>query len=79
MIKLKEIPLGPMPEGRVQRPSSEDDRIRLAKSYLVKIYGSWYAGTFSKQWYGWSFSNWGNAGCQLNSISGPLFEIIEEE
>ena len=47
--------------------SSHDDRIELGKTYLVRVYGKWYLGTFSQQWYGWSFNNWGASGIQLNS------------
>lgn len=36
--------------------------------YRVKIYGQWHVGTFSRQWYGWSFDNWGTSGIQLDSI-----------
>lgn len=75
--KLKLIPLEPFSEGKVQRPSSKDDRFNEDSSYLVKINGWWYAGQFSEQWYGWSFDNWGTSGLQLNSIEGPIYEIIE--
>ena len=78
-IQLKKIELTPFPANRLQRPSSQDSRISAKKTYLVKIYGQWYTGQFSKQHYGWSFNGWGNAGLQLNSIEGPLYEIIESE
>jgi hypothetical protein len=75
--KLKPIPLEPFPEGKRQRKSSEDDRISKEKSYLVKIGKNWYAGRFSKQWYGWNFDNWGTSGIQLDCIEGPIYEINE--
>lgn len=75
---LLPIPIGPFAEGRRQRISSQDDRIKSNASYLACIDGRWYAGKFIKCWYGWSFSNWGNAGRQLDSIDGPLFEILTE-
>jgi len=75
--KLKLIPLEPFEEGRCQRDSSEDDRFNEESSYLLKIDGFWYAGGFSKVWYGWTFDNWGCSGMQLNSIDGPIYEIIE--
>ncbi len=74
---LKLIPLEPFAKGRVQRESSEDDRFNEDSQYLVNIDGWWYAGQFSKVWYGWSFDNWGASGLQLNSIEGPIYEIIE--
>lgn len=78
MVTLKEIKLKPFSKYKRQRKSSRDSRISSKKSYLVKIYGRWYAGTFSKQWYGWSFNNWGFSGIQLDSIDGPLY-LIEEK
>lgn len=75
--KLKLIPLEPFLEGKVQRPSSKDDRFNEDSSYLVKIWDQWHAGQFSEQWYGWSFDNWGTSGMQLDSIEGPIYEIIE--
>lgn len=76
-MRLTEIPLDKFPKGRSQRKSSEDDRINSADSYLVKIGKGWYAGRFSKQWYGWNFDNWGCSGIQLDSIEGPLYRIEE--
>ena len=43
------------------------DIIANEKQYLVKIYGGWHFGRFSRQWYGLSFNNWGNAGCQFDA------------
>ena len=45
-----------------KRDGSKHPHIRKGVSYLVKIYGHLYAGTFSEQWYGWSFNNWGTSG-----------------
>jgi hypothetical protein len=47
------------------------------RSYLVKIYGSWYAGSFSMQWYGWNFDNWGTSGIQLSPYITEVY-LIEE-
>lgn len=58
--KLKRIRLS-------KRDGSNHPDIKNSIYYLVKIYGNLYAGTFSKQWYGWSFNNWGVSGIQLNS------------
>ena len=76
-MKLIEIPLDPFPEGRTQRKSSNDDRIKINEYYLAKIGNGWYAGRFTKQWYGWNFQNWGCSGIQLDSIEGPLYRIEE--
>lgn len=35
--------------------------------YLAKIDGEYFAGRFSRQWYGWSFDGWdGGSGLQLD-------------
>ena len=34
--------------------------IQKGKTYLCKIYGKWFFGTFSRQWFGWSFNGWYN-------------------
>lgn len=61
--------------GYVQRSSgSQDDRILTGQTYFAKIHGNWFLGTFSKQWYGWSFNNWGRSGMQLNLIE-DLYEV----
>lgn len=59
----------------VQRSSgSKDERISKDKTYFAKIFGHWYFGRFSEQWYGWSFNNWGTSGIQLDSIE-DLYEV----
>lgn len=52
--------------------------------YLALIGGSWFAGGFSRQWYGWSFDGWGGGGgLQLDkpgtnaSSWQALFEIVK--
>jgi hypothetical protein len=76
-VELKEIILDPFTPGRLQRDSCSDTRIKSDSSYLVKIDKRWYAGRFSEQWYGWNFDNWGCGGIQLDSIKGPLYEIVD--
>ena len=44
-------------------------------TYIVKIYGKWYLGQFSMQWYGWSFDDWGTSGVQLNPESGTAIGL----
>ena len=59
----------------VQRKAgSKDARIKQDARYFAKIHGSWFFGTFSKQWYGWSFDDWGESGIQLDSIE-DLYEV----
>lgn len=53
---------------------SEDDRIRPGRTYLAKIHGRWSLGTFSEQWYGWSFNEWGASGIALKSVE-DLYEV----
>ena len=87
--KRIEIPLGPFTrpaDTPCQRESSEDDRIKTDVKYLVRFEHAnakgqlyWCCGRFRKQWYGWSFDGWGGGGgIQLNSIAGPLYEIVDQ-
>ena len=64
--KLKKIPVG---------TSSTSSHINSRKRYRVKIEGRWYEGTFSKQWFGWRFDDYGTAGMQLNLID-EVYEIV---
>lgn len=42
--------------------------ISVRKQYLVKIGKHFFAGCFSKQWYGLSFDDWGASGIQLDDV-----------
>lgn len=64
-VRLKKIPVG---------SSSESSNIDSRKKYRVKIEGSWYEGSFSKQWFGWRFDGYGSTGIQLNLID-QVYEI----
>lgn len=56
----------------------KDKRISSKKSYLAKIEGEWYAGKFSKQWYGWNFEAVYDAGCQVDWDGWEaVFEVQE--
>lgn len=66
---LKKIPVG---------TSSESSHIDSRKRYRVRIEGRWYEGSFSKQWFGWSFDGTGSSGVQLNLID-EVYEIVPEE
>jgi hypothetical protein len=65
--KLRKIPVG---------SSSESGQIDSRKRYRVKVEGKWYEGSFSKQWFGWRFEDYGSAGIQLNLID-QVFEIVK--
>lgn len=39
--------------------------ISTRRQYLAKIDGCYFAGQFSKQWYGWNFDGW-YSGLQLD-------------
>lgn len=53
--------------------------IKEGRSYLAKIDKSWYAGEFSRQWYGLNFEAVYDAGIQLNSNGWQrLYEIVEK-
>jgi hypothetical protein len=64
--KLKKIPVG---------TSSTSSHINSRKRYRVKIEGRWYEGSFSKQWFGWRFDDYGTSGMQLNLID-EVYEIV---
>jgi len=64
--KLKKIPVG---------ATSTSPHIDSRKRYRVKIDGSWYEGSFSKQWFGWLFEGYGSSGIQLNLIDA-VYEIV---
>ena len=50
------------------------------KSYLVKYGGEWYAGTFTKQWYGWNFNGVFDAGCQMDYPGWQaIYEIVQRK
>lgn len=36
--------------------------IKRTKFYLAKIGSEFYAGRFTREWYGWSFDGWGGGG-----------------
>jgi len=55
---LKEIDLS-------KRNKGEHPDLKEHTQYLVKIEETWYAGTFSKLWYGWNFNNYGWSSYQL--------------
>lgn len=46
---------------------SDHPDIELGKKYLVKFNGAWYLGLFTRQWYGWSFIDWGTSGKQFDT------------
>jgi hypothetical protein len=43
----------------------EHPDIKVGKSYLAKIGSGYFAGTFSREWYGWNFNGW-HYGLQLD-------------
>lgn len=52
------------------------DIIPNTRSYLCRIYGSWFVGSFSRQHYGLNFNDWGTSGIQLDHIDAVF--LIEE-
>ena len=66
---LKKIPVG---------ETSTSSLIDSRKRYRVRIDGSWYEGSFSKQWFGWRFDNYGTSGIQLNLID-EVYQIVPPE
>ena len=45
-MKLKKIKL-PL--------EAKDDRVNARRWYLARVDGSWFAGKFTREWYGWNF------------------------
>lgn len=45
----------------------EHPDISKNKEYLILYDGRFYAGTFSRQWYGWNFNGVYNAGVQFDA------------
>ena len=66
--ELKEIDLS-----KSERCNHPD--IKEKRYYLARINDKWYAGTFTKQWYGWNFDAVYDAGYQLDY--GGLQELYE--
>jgi len=89
MIKLKEIPLKEMkrvPGGSTRNGYYSHPLIQEGIYYLAKIDKRWYAGTFSKLWYGWNFNAVYDAGKQLEHGDHPknagweqLYIIVDKE
>lgn len=75
-LRVKHIALAPFDNsmGNQRLSGSKDNLVSAEKHYLAKIWDEWYLGQFSEQWYGWSFNDWGESGCQLDIIQ-DLYEI----
>lgn len=77
MPKLKKLDL-------TKGKDSNHPDIRTDTDYLCKIGERWYAGEFSKQWFGWSFDGWLGTPYQYDqpgtnsSDWKEIWEIIEE-
>ena len=69
--RLEEIDLS-------KRVDCHHPEVKEDRSYLAKIYGSWYAGKFSRQWYGFNFDAVYDAGIQLNSEGWQKLYLIVE-
>ena len=73
MIKLMPIDISKIDE-------NEHPDLRANTYYLARIRGAWYAGTFTKQWYGWNFNAVNPAGYQLSYGNWEqLYEIVDSE
>ena len=55
--------------------TSKNEDINSNSPYLVCIYGSFAAGHFNRQHYGWNFDNWGASGIQLGAVLA-VWEIL---
>ena len=88
--KLKKIDLKRRHEsiaGKMNPDRAGHPDITENKEYLAKINGTWYAGRFTMQWYGWNFGEVYDAGYQLwyDGLSPDkdgweeLYEIVETE
>ncbi|HZE98509.1 MAG TPA: hypothetical protein VE981_15865 [Planctomycetota bacterium] len=45
------------------------------KRYRIRVGDEWFEGSFSKQWFGWQFDNYGSSGIQLNLID-EVYEMV---
>lgn len=45
----------------------EHPDIEVGKTYLARIYGSWYLGRFNRQWYGLNFRGWEGTSLQFDA------------
>ena len=50
------------------RKTCHHDEINGETIYLAAVSGKWAIGRFSKQWYGWNFGGFYDAGCQLGHL-----------
>lgn len=56
--------------------------INSRSDFLAKINNQWFAGKFSKEWYGWNFDGWFGVGLQFDppgtngSTWQELYEIL---
>lgn len=57
--RLEKINLG-------KRKDCNHPNINTRTSYLAKINGRWYAGKFTREWYGLNFDSVYDSGLQLN-------------
>jgi len=81
MIELKEVPLKEMkrvPGGSTRNGYYSHPLLKEEIFYLAKIDKRWYAGMFSKQWYGWNFRAVNVAGHQLSYGHHPTRDGWEE-
>lgn len=81
MIELKEVRLSEMkkvPGGNTRDGYYSHPLLKEGIFYLAKIGGRWYAGTFTKQWYGWNFNAVYSAGHQLSCGRHPTKEGWEQ-
>ena len=59
---------------------SDHPDIKEDQQYLCRIDGKWFAGTFSRQWFGWSFDDWHGGPLQFDTpgTNGSDWEQIME-
>ena len=64
MAKKKPPVLVPVDLMRGEESNHPD--INTRSQYLAKIDGQYFAGQFSKVWFGWNFDGWHDVGLQLD-------------
>lgn len=81
--KLKRVDLGKCCEVKPGYGWHDHAAIKPRARYLARFDGCWYAGSFSRQWFGWSF-DLGSHSVQLDkpgtnhSRWEALFEIVAQ-
>lgn len=71
-IDLTQMTRKPGSTGLCDHP---DIKVGPEYHYYCDIFGGWFLGHFSEQWYGKNFEGWGTSGIQLDHII-EVYEVL---